>query len=40
MVISSVLDSVVDEKGTDGDLCTDVGELGTETEEHVVLLPE
>jgi hypothetical protein len=37
---ASVVDSVVDEEGTDGNLGSNVAELSKETEEHVVLLPD
>lgn len=37
---ASLVDSVVDEEGTNGDLSTDVAELGNETADHVVLLPD
>ena len=38
--VASVLVDVVDEEGSNGDLGSDVGELGNETTKHVVLLPE
>jgi hypothetical protein len=37
---ASVVDSVVDEEGTDGNLGTNVAELSNETADHVVLLPD
>jgi hypothetical protein len=37
---ASVVDSVVDEESTNGNLGTNVAELSKETEEHVVLLPD
>jgi len=37
---ASVVDSVVDEESADSDLGTDVAELGNETADHVVLLPD
>lgn len=37
---ASVVDSVVDEESTDGNLGTDVAELGDETADHVGLLPD
>nr|POF04557.1 hypothetical protein CFP56_56038 [Quercus suber] len=38
--VGSVLRRVVDEEGGDGDLSTDVAELGDQAEDHVVLLVE
>ena len=38
--VSAVLSDIVDKKCTDSDLGTDVAELGTKGEEHVVLLPD
>jgi hypothetical protein len=37
---ASVVDGVVDEESTNGDLGTDIAELGNETANHVVLLPD
>lgn len=37
---ASLVDGVVDEEGTDGNLSTDVAELSNETADHVVLLPD
>lgn len=37
---AAVVDSVVEEEGTDGNLGANVAELGNETTEHVVLLPD
>lgn len=37
---TGIVDSVVDEEGTDGNLSTDIAELGDETADHVVLLPD
>ena len=37
---AGLVDSVVDEEGTDGNLGADVAELSNETADHVVLLPD